>query len=94
MTLLAGCQEEHPAFRKLSDEVLAPLSVWSNVLQMFCTCSSWCHCHTIISCFIKIQNGLTFPVLTYWGSPGQWVICCDTRLQHHYTMLSTVHCTN
>ena len=25
---------------------------------MICIWSSWCHCHTIISCFSKIQNGL------------------------------------
>jgi len=27
---------------------------------MICTWSSWCHCHPIISCFIKIQNDLPF----------------------------------
>jgi len=27
---------------------------------MICTWSSWCHCHPIISCFSKIQNGLSF----------------------------------
>jgi len=42
---------------KLSDEVLAWLSVCSEV-QMICIWSSWCHCHPIISCFVKIQNGL------------------------------------
>jgi len=30
--------------KKLSDEVLAWLSVWS-VVQMICIWSSWCHCH-------------------------------------------------
>jgi len=37
--------------------------------------SSWCHCHPIISCFIKIQNGLTFMVPAYTGCPGKrgWV---------------------
>ena len=44
---------------KLSDEVLVWLSIWSEV-QMICIWSSWCHCHPVISCFIKIQNGLTF----------------------------------
>jgi len=43
----------------LSGEVLALLSIWSEV-QMICIWSSWCHCHPIISCFIKIQNGLPF----------------------------------
>jgi len=41
--------------KKLSDEVLAWLSVWSK-MQMICIC------HTIISSFIKIQIGLTFVV--------------------------------
>jgi len=31
LTLLVGHQEEHPACKKLSDEVLARLSVWSEV---------------------------------------------------------------
>jgi len=44
---------------KLSGEVLVWLSVWSKV-KMICLWSSWCHCHPIISCFIKIQNGLPF----------------------------------
>jgi len=56
---------------KLSDKVLAWLSVWSEV-QMICIWSSWCHC-PIISCFIKIQIGLTFLVLAYPG-PGKEVV--------------------
>jgi len=35
LTLLVGHQEEHPARKKLSDGVLAWLSVWSEV-QMIC----------------------------------------------------------
>ena len=31
LSLLAGRQEEHPACKKLSDEVLVWLSVWSKV---------------------------------------------------------------
>ena len=42
----------------LSDEVLVWLSVWSEVLRI-CIWSSWCYCH-LISCFIKIHNGLPF----------------------------------
>jgi len=34
-TLLVGRQEEHPACKKLSDEVLVWLSVWSKV-QVVC----------------------------------------------------------
>jgi len=32
---------------------------------------SWCQCHPIISCFIKIQIGLTFLVPAYSGCPGK-----------------------
>jgi len=39
---------------KLSGEVLAWSSVWSEV-QMICIWSSWCHCRPIISCSTKIQ---------------------------------------
>ena len=59
LTLLVGQQEGHPACKKLSVEVLAWLSVWSEV-QMICIWSSWCHCYPIISCSSKIQNGLPF----------------------------------
>ena len=31
LTLLVGHQQEHPAYKNLSDEVLAWLSVWSEV---------------------------------------------------------------
>jgi len=60
LILLVGCQEEHPASKTLSDEVLAWLSVWSEV-KMICM---W-------SFFVKIQNGLTFLVLNYAGCPGK-----------------------
>ena len=39
LTVLVGRQEEHPARKKLSDGVLAWLSVWS-VVQMICIWSS------------------------------------------------------
>jgi len=42
-------------------------SVWCNV-QMICIWSSWCYCHSIISCFIKIQIGLTILVPAYQRS--------------------------
>jgi len=60
LTLLAGNQEEHPACKNMSD-ILAWLSVWSEV-QIICIWFSWCQwtCNLIISCFIKIQNGLPF----------------------------------
>jgi len=51
-----GSRKAHPVCKKLSDEVLAWLSVWSKV-QMICIWSSWWDCHPIISCFITIQIG-------------------------------------
>jgi len=42
LTLLFGWQEGHPACKKLSDEVLMWLSVWSEV-QIVCILSRWCH---------------------------------------------------
>jgi len=68
-----GSQEEDPSCKKLIDEVLAWLSVWSEV-QMICIWSSWCHCQPIISCFIKIHIGLTFMVPAYPGCPGKEAI--------------------
>jgi len=60
LTLLVVWQQGHPACKNwLVSEVLAWLSVWSEV-QMIFIWSSWCHCHLIISCFIKILNGLPF----------------------------------
>jgi len=63
---LLGCQEEHLAYKKLSDKVLVWLSVWSEV-QMICIWSSWCHCHPIISCFINTQIVLTFLMPAFPG---------------------------
>jgi len=63
---VAGHQEDHPTCKKLSDEVLAWLSVWSE-MQMICIWSSWCHCRPIISCFIKIQISSIFLVPAYPG---------------------------
>jgi len=39
LTLLVGRQEEHPVCKKLNDEVLLWLSVWSKV-QIVCMLSS------------------------------------------------------
>jgi len=79
LTPLVGYREEHPAWKKLSDAVLVWLSVCSEV-QIICIWSSWCHCHTIISCFIKVQIGLIFLVPAYRGFPGKeavkWVFVC------------------
>ena len=55
LTLLVGRQEERAVCKKLSDEVLAWLSVWSQEVQIILVWSRWCHCHPVISHFIKIQ---------------------------------------
>jgi len=69
LTLLVGRQKEHPARKKLSSDVLAWLSVWGEV-HVICIWSSWCQCHPIVFCFIKIQIVfLTFRVPAYPGCP-------------------------
>jgi len=70
LTLLIRRQEEHLFCKNLSDEVLAWLSVRSEV-QTICIWSSWCHCHPIISCFVKIQIGLTFLMPSYTRCHGK-----------------------
>jgi len=62
--MFIGHQVEHRTCKKLSDEVLAWLSVWSEVQMIF-------RCHLIISCFIKIQIGLAFLVPAYPGCRGK-----------------------
>ena len=69
LTLLAGHQEEHPAYKTLSDEVLA-FYLSGVTCKWFCIWSSWCHWHPIISCCIKIHIGLTF-LPAYAGSAGK-----------------------
>jgi len=75
LTLLVGRQEKHPAFRpanKLSNAVLVWLSVWSKVQMIAHGQLSWCHCHPIISCFLKIQiDGLNFLTPAYPGCRGK-----------------------
>jgi len=75
--LLVRWQEGHPACKKLSGEVLAWLSVWSEVQ----TCmSKLMPLPLTVSCFSKIQIGFTFLVLAHLGSPGKravkWVCVC------------------
>jgi len=65
-----GIRKSIRSVKKLSDEVLAWLSVWSKMPMIFIW-FSWCHGHPIISCFIKIQTGLTFLVPAYPSCPGK-----------------------
>ena len=87
LTLLVGCQKEHLACKKLSDEVLAWLSVWSKV-QMICIWSSGCQCHPVISCSSKIQNRLTFLLPAY---PGCLTVLRQ-KLQESYAWVQQMLC--
>jgi len=63
--------------------VMKWLSVWSKV-QMICMWSSWCHCHPIISCFIKILIEAIKRLSVCPSFQITWV----NRL-HRYTVLRT-----
>ena len=68
MELLAEHQEEHPACKRIEwwgagmVSCLAQDANDLHMVQMICIWSNWCHCHPIISCFIKIKIGLTVVV--------------------------------
>jgi len=69
LTLLVGRQEGHPACKKLSGYL-------SGVAQLM-------PLPLTVSCFSKIQIGLTFLVPAYLGSTGQWAVkrarVCDSE---------------
>ena len=69
LTLLVGRQEGHLACKKLSGEVLAWLSVWSEVQT--CIMAQLMPLPLTVSCFSKIQIGFTYLVPAHLGSPGQ-----------------------
>ena len=58
LTLLVGRQEGHPVCKKLSGEVLAWLSVWSEVQTYIWP--SWCHCHSLSLASVKSTLVLPF----------------------------------
>ena len=58
LTLLVGCQEGHPACKKLSDGVLAWLSVWREVQTYIWP--SWCRCHSLSLASVKSRLVLPF----------------------------------
>ena len=62
LTLLVGHQEEHPACKKLTK------CIWFAYGPADATAIP------IVSCFIKIQIGLTYLVLAYPGCPGKEAI--------------------
>jgi len=71
LTLLVVCQEEHPACKKLSDEVLVWISVWTEV-QIVCIWSSWCHCHPQIPSLLALFKFRL--VLPFWCQLSQVVL--------------------
>ena len=71
LTLLVGRQEEHLAYKKLNDEVLVWLSLWSEV-QIVCIWSSWCHYHPqTLSSFASFKSRLVLP---FWYRLTQVVL--------------------
>ena len=83
LTLLVGHQEEHSACKKLV------MRCWHGYLsgarvRMICIWSSWCHCHPIISCFIKIHSGLAFLLPIHPSDVGCLSLlsfqCCEAPL--------------
>jgi len=73
LTLLVWHQEEHPTCKKI-EWWGAGVVICLGKVQMICIWSSWCYYHPIISCFIKIQIGLTFLLPAYQGCPGKETI--------------------
>jgi len=70
-------EREHELL-KLNVEVLAWLSLGSEV-QMICIRYSWCHCHPIILCIIKIQNASLSDVglpRLLWKKATDWTSAC------------------
>jgi len=76
LMLLIGHHTEHPACKKLSDEVLTWLFVWSEV-QMICVQLMLLPPHNLL---LQIQISLTLLVPAYPGCPGKdpvkWVSVC------------------
>jgi len=64
LTLLVGQQEGHPVCKKLSGEVLAWLSVWSEVQT--CIWPGWCHCHSLSLASVKYRLVLPFWYRLTW----------------------------
>ena len=70
--------------KNFSGGVLAWLSLWSEMQAWIWP--SWCHCHSLFSCFSKIQIVFTFLLPAHPGSPGKRavkrvcvyvaVVCC------------------
>jgi len=68
LTQLVGQQQGHLACKKLSGGVVVWLTVWSEVQTAYGPAAATT---LTVSCFSKIETGLTFLVLAYPGSPGK-----------------------
>ena len=84
---LGGSKGIRPV-KKLSGEVLAWLSVWSEVQT--CICSSWCHCHSLSLASVKSRLVLPFWYRLTWVVPEKWplngcvcVCVCVVPFRHH-----------
>jgi len=91
--LLVGWQEGHPVCKKLSDGVLAWLSVWSEVQT--CIWPSWCHCHSLSVASVKSRLVLPFcycfaRVVTEKGPLNGCVCRCRVNLTR--PVVECVHC--
>jgi len=95
LTLLVGWQEGHPACKKLSSEVLAWISVWSEVQT--CIWPSWCHCHSLSLAPVKSTLVLPFWYRLTWVVPDKGplngcvclcVILAALPLDHQYVYRS------
>jgi len=67
--------------------MVTPVSVWSEV-EVICIWPSWCHCHPIVSCFIKTQIGLSFlmwaaQVVLEKKRPLNMSVCLQLPCQWH-----------
>jgi len=62
MSLIHGVLQEKgiQPVEKLSDDALT-LEQSENDLHM----NNWCHCHPVISCFVKIRNVFLVPAYTH-----------------------------
>ena len=103
LTLLAGWQEGHPACKKLSGDVLAWLSVCSDVQT--CIWPSWCHCHSLSLASVKSRSVLPFWYRLTWVVPEKgplnwwvWTIwqCTKHRkneeaVSFYYQHLANIH---
>jgi len=93
LTLLVGRQEGHPTCKKLSSEVLAWLSVWSEV--QICIWPSWCHCYSLSLAPVKSTLVLPFWYRLTWVVPDKGplnvcvcVILAALPLDHQYVYRS------